>query len=399
MSFSFSALSRIMIGRSTVKACNFVGTVGVPGYTIEILPKIDLDDDRTRARLLDMLALAGLVPFSPGGVAPQSGVGMTLIDAFLWLYMQRLRSEWRRGRILDYLRIAKNRSFLKGKLDFPVHLRRNLIQKQFLFTRAEEFVADVPISRVLRTALEICWRQCLADRTRRDAATLLGEFEGISEIRSRQEAARLETDRRTERFAPVLELAKLLIESSHPDRTGKRSTFCLVFDMNVVFERFIGNMFRRIAKPPLEKIHLQMTGRSLFLKGGRQVFRLKPDIGIKQRNRLVAIVDTKWKLLDPLKPHHGVKQSDMYQAYAYGKEYGADLVILLYPRATEAAPPVLRFRQHPGGLDCPCVEVVTVDVTQPSHGPGDGSVRAQCERLLGGAGTGLSYSPAQAVPS
>ena len=39
------------------------------------------------------------------------------------------------------------------------------------------------------------------------------------------------------------------------------------------------------------------------------------------------MIDTKWKRLDMSRPHENVSQSDVYQMYAYGKEYDLPKVI------------------------------------------------------------------------
>ena len=49
------------------------------------------------------------------------------------------------------------------------------------------------------------------------------------------------------------------------------------------------------------------------------------------------VMDTKWKVLSgSAKQNFGISQADMYQMYAYGKKYGAEKVVLLYPRVQDA---------------------------------------------------------------
>ncbi len=47
-------------------------------------------------------------------------------------------------------------------------------------------------------------------------------------------------------------------------------------------------------------------------------------------------MDTKWKrLIDDPYANYGIAQSDMYQMYAYAKEYETPEIYLLYPRNNE----------------------------------------------------------------
>ncbi len=60
------------------------------------------------------------------------------------------------------------------------------------------------------------------------------------------------------------------------------------------------------------------------------LFRLKPDIVLYQK-KMLAVIDTKYKLLSETHRYENVSQSDVYQMYAYGAKTGAEKVMLLYP--------------------------------------------------------------------
>ena len=59
---------------------------------------------------------------------------------------------------------------------------------------------------------------------------------------------------------------------------------------------------------------------------------MKPDISINKGNK--AIIDTKYKILSrskKKKDKFNISQNDLYQMYAYCKEYGANKCLLIYP--------------------------------------------------------------------
>jgi 5-methylcytosine-specific restriction endonuclease McrBC regulatory subunit McrC len=64
--------------------------------------------------------------------------------------------------------------------------------------------------------------------------------------------------------------------------------------------------------------------------------------------------------------HEGVRQADMYQAYAYAKEFDCPCVVLLYPRYGDFGSHVASYRVRPGSDDSPRIEVRTVDITAPT---------------------------------
>src|SRR5688572_13846747 len=79
--FELDALERINqsagekafeIGRKEIRATQYVGTVQIGSVIIDVVPKIDdVDAREARARLVDMLAVAGWVPHVEIGCANQ----------------------------------------------------------------------------------------------------------------------------------------------------------------------------------------------------------------------------------------------------------------------------------------------------------------------------------------
>ena len=111
-------------------------------------------------------------------------------------------------------------------------------------------------------------------------------------------------------------------------------------------------------------------------KNDEDTFRMEPDISLKESERVVFILDAKWKEIqtrgDDRK--HGIDQRDMYQLYAYGKRYGCRAVALVYPQ-TDAFKTELHYRFF-DGLPLICLPF---DVAHP-EGPKD-SVRRSIQSL------------------
>jgi len=352
----------LSFGRRTLQAQQYVGTVGLGDCAIDLLPKVDQRDDaRVRAQLVSMLAVAGIIPDLEAGTTGLASHEATLLDAYLATYTRKLVAEWRRGPIRDYQREDRRRDCLRGKLLVARQIRESLRDPMGFHTRADELIHDVPLTRVLKRALEICRRHAVSHAIRQEASGLLQDFAHVGESRA-GEAERVIADRRHARFAPLLELARLLIRGASPDRAGAAMTYSLVFDMNVVFERYVGRLLARLCTGRGLTASMQHEGSSLLLLEGRPKFRLRPDVAIHERDRLRCLIDTKWKRLDPEQPNWGISQADMYQMYAYGKEYACPRVVLVYPRFGELPLDVATYRHHPGEasslrIDVRCIEV------------------------------------------
>ena len=353
----------LTISRRRIKAQNYVGVVGVGDRTIEILPKTDEADDAARRRLVQMMTLGGTLPHLEAGIADLAPSVPCLLDAFMQAYTRQLALEWRRGRISSYQKTDENRTCLRGKLLFHEQIRRNRLRPERFFTRADQFITDVPPSRLLKAGLDVCRRHGTADATRRAATTLLSEFDEVANYSfTDAELEGIEADRRIQRFDPLLTLAKRFIRGQVPDRPGGAATYSLLFDMNVIFERYVASLLRRACPAPY-RVQLQVTGRSLAYRDGKRKFWLRPDVAVRRGSKFSVLIDTKWKLLDLSKSHEGVRQSDMYQAYAYAKEFDCSHVILLYPRFGDLGQQVAGYSLPPGGESSPRITINTVDVS------------------------------------
>jgi hypothetical protein len=77
--------------------------------------------------------------------------------------------------------------------------------------------------------------------------------------------------------------------------------------------------------------------RLLVGSGARQILELRPDLLASVPRR--GVLDTKWKLTDPL--NLDLEPSDLHQALDYARHFAVPRVVLLYPgfgRTTTAQP-------------------------------------------------------------
>ena len=355
------------LGYRSIRATNWVGAIGLGDRCIEVIPKIDEPSElKARENLLYMIARAGLVPISNADIARLANTNKPLLAAYMELYADHLRGEWRRGPIRRYVPREENRSCLKGKLLFPTHLRMNLLHQERFFTASDDFTSDNVISQILKAALRRCLEQPFSSRLAQKAKSLLPDFEDVSDVEPNvQDLRHARVDRCISRFEPLLNMAKLILSavSPAPAKSGQ-SVYSLMFDMNDVFERFIAAEVRVALRGRPFRVTYQVRGRSLLRRDGRRQFALRPDIGVFLGKENLCLIDTKWKRLDPNRSHHDVSQSDMYQMYAYGKEYDSPRVILLYPQHGDLPGAVADY-QHPEDEPVKRIQIRTIDVSTP----------------------------------
>ena len=131
-------------------------------------------------------------------------------------------------------------------------------------------------------------------------------------------------------YERVLIWAKtFLLGNSFAPYKGNDLAFALLFDMNYLFESYVGTYLKKQGL----NVKLQHSMHHLAYMNEKGQFRLKPDIIIEKDNGII-IADTKWKLLSVDKKNQGINQADMYQLYAYGTKYNnCDEMYLIYPKS------------------------------------------------------------------
>ena len=118
-----------------------------------------------------------------------------------------------------------------------------------------------------------------------------------------------------------------LLNNSFTPHKGDDLALALLFDMNALFESYVGNFIKK-KRADVSLQHLVENPKS---------FRLRPDIFLEDK----FIADTKWKII---KSKDDILQADLYQLYAYGKKYECDKLYLIYPKIDGAKQEPMNFK-------------------------------------------------------
>lgn len=327
------------VNRNTIRAQNYVGVFQLGTHTVEVLPKIGGD---VRRNLVTMLAIALDLDISEGEVAGVAMQNHGILEILIRLFCDKLFAQVHKGLVRRYEGREENLPVLRGKLGVVEQVRLNAANPERLFCRFDEFQEDNPLNQVLKAAIRLLLSASRELKNQRQLAKLLLVFEGASDCsRTSLPWPRVVFDRMSDRYKPCFKLAELFLKKTPPDVSGGGvQGFSLFFDMNVLFEEYIGRMAARIFRTDGFRVSLQGPQHNLAFDEGarRSVFAMKPDVVGLRDSRMEWILDTKWKQLSIEEAKDGVAQSDLYQMYAYANCYNCDDVILLYPHHEKLGP-------------------------------------------------------------
>ena len=366
-------------------AGRYVGVIETRGGTVlEILPKVDFVDDGnegTRKVFLRMLrTYRGLraAQFNETGISELRYFNM--LDIFVRLFLTNLVLLTQRGLARQYRGVVDNLPWLRGRIQFPEHIRRNAANRARFNVAFDEFTADRPENRLIHSAIHK-----LRSVTHPDNHQLLHQLRiCFSEVprsaRPEVDWERHRIDRSMRHYDTVMAWVGLfLFHHGLATFSGLHVNQALLFPMEEVFEDFVADAFRRHQR--IYGVRTQGPQKAFARIDGQDAFHLKPDIALVHSGEVQFVLDAKWKKEvrnDGRDPKHGVIQDDIYQLYSYGRKFGCGSVALIYPQTRSFDSPLrYEFKDKVAGqaLTLFCFPF---DVVRPEK-----SVREIMQRLTG----------------
>ena len=339
---------------NVIQAKNFVGLIQLEsGYQIQILPKVDFganDTGKTTEEVfIDMLRSMKDFPgkvFSSANLRTES---INLYEIFINMYLYQLSLLTRRGLKSAYVSQEDTLNVFKGKLLINRHLKENIGHAERFSLAYDEFNLNRPENRLIKSTLLKLQKISTSSNNLKSIRQQLIYFELVNPSWNyASDFDKVQIDRTTKDYEEILAWSKVfLMNKSFSTFSGDNKARALLFPMEKVYESFVSMHIVDIFEREDYSVSTQDTGRYLLKEDNRNIFSLRPDIVIRDKNGNTIIMDTKWKrLYDSPQENYGISQTDMYQMYAYSKKYNANEVWVLYPRVNELEDRIIEFRDE-----------------------------------------------------
>jgi 5-methylcytosine-specific restriction enzyme subunit McrC len=302
----------------------YVGLLVAPRCRLVIRPKIPV---RSLYHLLDPSA----VPPDVTAVTPEDA-SAALVD-FLALRLAALLGErLTAGLHRSYVEQEGEGRFLQGRLDVAAQLRETAARPDQFHCRREEFTHDVSCNRIPRAALELLLRSpLLGDAARAALEQTLHRLEGVSSVALTGQLFDWEADRSPAAYLPLLDLCRVLADSSHQAPGGRPGTTLgptFLLDLERVFERYVTRGIKNaFAGKGRFSVSEQLSQSFDPVESGQPGLLMRPDVTVFEGSEPRSVLDAKWKRLPP----HGKVTADLYQLLAYCTAIGASRGGLVYP--------------------------------------------------------------------
>jgi 5-methylcytosine-specific restriction enzyme subunit McrC len=354
-------------GHHSVRFSQYCGVLNLGADTIEILPKIagkEGNPDMCQRILLRMLYVSKRVKTPPVGTASINLQKNHLLDIFTLHFCEELFQQLRKGALLRYVSRSDNLPVLRGKLLIEHQLKFNIVHKERLFCEFSELVEDNEFNQYIKCALQIANSATKTRHVKRKTTELLWRFDAVqdrpvSEFKTRP----FVSTRDVNRFEYVFQQCDWFIKKLRQDVvTGENQSIALMFDMNRLFEEFLALRLKKSARRKGYRLKMQQPQKYLLKNLNRPLFKMKPDmVLLDSQNKVVEILDTKWKLLDKDEAKYGISQSDIYQMIAYGTRYNCNRLTLIYPKQDKINNKEIELKVQESGL---IIRIVFVDLEE-----------------------------------
>jgi len=332
-------------GRHALRARGIVGVLAAKDCSLEILPKIDVAPGETlnqqnaliRKRLIHMLAVALDLKIDAGTLAELDWQKETLLEILIRIFCEKLTEAVRKGMPRRYMEQEDDLTALRGRLNITRQFTRYAVNPSKLACRFDVLSEDTALNRIMKAAVSHLFRlsRSAANQQRlRELAFVYADITDISPSTIRW--GDIVIDRTNRAWQELLNMARLFLTQRYQTTTGGGGEgTALLFEMNTLFEEYVGRMITRALAGSEFSVSLQ-GGRLFCLTAeetGRGIFQTRPDILIRRAGTVTHVIDTKWKRISSRidDPKQGVSQADVYQMMAYAQLYRAPRLTLLYP--------------------------------------------------------------------
>ncbi len=316
--------------REGVKFTSYVGVIQIGSLTLEILPKADRSQDNSdedynqwRDVLLTMLHICSHINVDSVSEAKLKRRQASLLDLYFQMYLEEIKRVVHKGLFKKYKQHTENINVWKGCMRFSQHIQKNIIAKDKFYTSHIIYSRDHIVNQILKRGLRIISAISKNPDIISQCRTLLIDFDDVADVKITDKSfQRINPSRKLHSFQSALKIAHIIILNYSPDiKSGGTKLLALLFDMNLLWEKFIYRILSSIEQDDYH-IHDQQSQKFWESK------TVRPDIVLRHKEtNETYIIDTKWKIID----HHKPSDADLKQMYVYNLYWDAAKSMLLYP--------------------------------------------------------------------
>ena len=345
-------------GKEIIKCSKYTAYFQIDDVEFCILPKIDQDiEDKDTGVKIFYNLLNSTDKFKDFKVANDSsttlGHSMLFRELIISKFCDMMDEFFKKGVKKFYNVEEDNLPYLKGKIKFSEHIKRNIVSKEKFYVEYDEFTENIPENRILKTACLHILKKSKKEENIKRLRRYIKEFGEINESKNIiKDFARIQENRLYKQYDEPLNYAEVFLNDKYFwPRKGKKKFPAILFSLHDLFENYVEKLlknYRDLEKKFYYKKQLRVIEEKFnYLIPEEKMFATKMDFVLRDAQRYkdctkYVIFDAKYKIInfaDNMKKAQdeenisneeqnqyneyynqtNITQADLYQIYAYAK--------------------------------------------------------------------------------
>jgi len=345
-------------GKDIIKCSKYTAYFQIDDVEFCILPKIDQDneDKNTGVKIFYNL-LNSTDKFKDFKVANDSSTtlehSMLFRELIISKFCDMMDELFKKGFKKFYNAEEDNLPYLKGKIKFSEHIKRNIVSKEKFYVEYDEFTDNIPENRILKTACLHILKKSEKEENKKRLRRYIKEFGEIDESKNIiKDFARIQENRLYKQYDEPLNYAEVFLNDKYFwPRKGKKKFPAILFSLHDLFENYVEKLlknYRDLEKKFYYKKQLRVIEEKFnYLIPEEKMFATKMDFFLRDAQKYkdctkYVIFDAKYKIInfaDNMKKAQdeenisneeqnqyneyynqtNITQADLYQIYTYAK--------------------------------------------------------------------------------
>ena len=317
-----------------LKATNYVGVIQTKSLSIEILPKIYKSgkEQEHRQILVEMLKpLLGINEIFIDEADLDVSSDANIYELFITMFVKEIDKLIHKGLKSEYILQEDNQPFLKGKLKFNEHIKRNYIHKEKFFVEYDEYLQDKVENRLIKSTISFLLKHTNDYDNKKALRQQLFIFDDVSYSTSFEvDFKKVNLHRGMEHYEKAMRFAEVfLLHNSFSSIRGNDNVFSMLFPMEKVFEDYMEYVLENSKSTlGIKKIYINgFQGDWLLGNDNCKMINQQPDYLLEMNKNKFIVCDAKWKLFDVKENESkecatmSLSSSDVYQIFSYLNYY------------------------------------------------------------------------------
>lgn len=294
----------------------------------ELLPQSIIDN--SNRIILNLYSWSGFLKFKSLQAQSIGSSKGDLLEIFINIFISEFLNLFRREIYNNYIPEIQNLQFIKGKILFSENIKKNILLKHLNWVQYDEYTINNDLNKFFKSTIRKLLSISRNSDNKKNLVIAINYLQDVDIVElDKGFISRIQFNRQNILYKPLFELARLFFHNQQPSMySGQNNTFSFLTPLNLLFEYTVSSILESIQEKDFQYTYHSQTG--LMYLNSKQYNYVEPDFIYKKDDKVVAILDTKFKNYIKL------DSSEIYQLLTYALKLNCKNLFLIYPQFADS---------------------------------------------------------------